>query len=352
MTEKVTTHLDASQSLIGLLNVLVVEDMRPDREWITEVLRGMGVQMIECAETLSTGATALMSGRFNCALLDSELPPDGKKAGLQLLLQKEPVPVYKIMLTQYSAYMRDALLMGARRFLDKAVVHGDSDELRLALLDAGLFVRSGLETIMGSEKMLYMFRHVAAIARRDEHVTVLGESGSGKENVARALHGLSVRASGPWIPVNCACLDPQGAEAELFGVAERAYTGTAARPGLLEAAHKGHVFFDEIGELSTVVQAKLLRILENPGELRREGATSPVRIDDAPVDFRGVFATDKRLYAAVEAGHFSRPLYERIAKQIVEAHGGEIAVESRVGEGSTFMVKLPIEDATKDKSNG
>jgi len=152
---------------------------------------------------------------------------------------------------------------------------------------------------------------LTAIGRLGPHdlpVLVHGESGVGKELVARALHGVSDRASGPWVAVNCAALTDTLAEATLFGVRRGAFTGaTHDRPGVFEEAHGGTLLLDEVGELSPALQAKLLRALE-AGEVTRVGEVRP-----RSVDVRVIAATWRDLEAESASGGFRHDLLHRLA---------------------------------------
>jgi Nif-specific regulatory protein len=139
-------------------------------------------------------------------------------------------------------------------------------------------------------------------------VLVRGETGTGKELIARALHALSDRSDEPFVAVNCAAIPDALIESELFGHKKGAFTGAIAdRRGKLALAHRGTVFLDEIGDLSLGAQAKLLRVLED-GEIQPLGAETSTR-----VDLRLVTATHKDLEAMIEAGTFRSDLYYRIA---------------------------------------
>jgi DNA-binding NtrC family response regulator len=155
--------------------------------------------------------------------------------------------------------------------------------------------------------MSKLYRRAGKVARGDVPVLILGESGSGKEVMARWLHARSRRADGPFLAVNCAALPKELLESELFGIEKGVATGVEARPGLLERGSGGTVFLDEVGDMAAETQAKVLRILENP-TLFRVGGRTPVR-----VDVRFLAATNRDLDALVEEGGFRRDLYHRLA---------------------------------------
>lgn len=151
-------------------------------------------------------------------------------------------------------------------------------------------------------------RLVRMVAPRRTSVLLLGETGTGKEMIARGIHEASPRCHRSWVVVNCAAIPEALLESELFGYARGAFTGAQqARPGRIVAAHGGTLFLDEIGELPLNLQSKLLRFLQQ-GELQRLGSNEPQR-----VDVRVVAATNVNLMAEVEAGRFRRDLYYRLA---------------------------------------
>jgi transcriptional regulator with GAF, ATPase, and Fis domain len=158
-----------------------------------------------------------------------------------------------------------------------------------------------------SAAMRELYATVRRVARRDVTICIEGESGVGKELIARAIHDASPRAAKPFVPLNCAALPESLIESELFGHAKGAFTGADRdRAGLVEAAHGGTLFLDEIGELPVGAQAKLLRLLQE-SELRRVGDTIVRR-----VDVRVLAATNRKLEAEIDAGRFREDLYYRI----------------------------------------
>jgi transcriptional regulator with GAF, ATPase, and Fis domain len=159
----------------------------------------------------------------------------------------------------------------------------------------------------GSSPMQRVYHLVERLAPKKLPVLVLGESGAGKELIARALHARSDRSGGPFFTVNCAALPENLLESELFGYRKGAFTGADRnKPGFFQLAHGGTLFLDEIGEMGPAMQAKLLRVLQE-GEVLPIGASSPV-----PVDVRIVSATNRDLPAMVKEGTFREDLFYRI----------------------------------------
>lgn len=157
-----------------------------------------------------------------------------------------------------------------------------------------------------------LYRQAGKVARGGVPVLILGESGAGKEVLARWVHARSSRAQGPFLAVNCAALPRELLEAELFGIEKGVATGVEARPGLLERGSGGTVFLDEVGDMAPETQAKVLRVLESTS-LYRVGGRAPVA-----VDVRFVAATNRDLETLVEEGSFRRDLYHRLAAFQVE----------------------------------
>jgi DNA-binding NtrC family response regulator len=155
--------------------------------------------------------------------------------------------------------------------------------------------------------MRRVMAQVERVAAGESRVCILGETGTGKELVARAVHDGSARRGGPFVTVNCAAVPGELIESELFGHEKGAFTGAAARhAGKFEQAHRGTLFLDEIGDMPAVMQAKLLRVLEE-GEIERVGGAGAIR-----VDVRVVVATHRNLEEQVRKGGFREDLYHRI----------------------------------------
>jgi DNA-binding NtrC family response regulator len=164
-------------------------------------------------------------------------------------------------------------------------------------------------TLVGQSAAIQeVYKRIGRVADSASSVLILGQTGTGKELVARAIHQLSRGRAGPFVAVNCAALPEHLVESELFGHVRGAFTGAVAdRPGRFEAADGGTLFFDEIGELPPPAQVKLLRFLDTQ-TIERLGAADPVR-----VDVRILAATNRDLAAEMAAGRFRRDLYYRLA---------------------------------------
>ncbi len=166
---------------------------------------------------------------------------------------------------------------------------------------------------MQSASMRRLDQVIQAVAPKDVPVTLIGESGSGKEVLARRIHEISPRRTGPFIPINCAAIPDALFESELFGHERGAFTGATERArGKVEAAEGGTLFLDEVGELALAMQVKLLRFLENRKYMRVGGSTK------LHADVRLVFATLRSLSDEVRAGRFRADLYYRIQGITIE----------------------------------
>jgi DNA-binding NtrC family response regulator len=167
----------------------------------------------------------------------------------------------------------------------------------------------GSEAVFHSAPMRDLMRRVQRVAQTSASVLITGESGSGKELVARAVHTFSLRCNKPWVDVNCAALPEHLIESELFGYEKGAFSGAdGQKQGLFELANGGTIFLDEIGELPSRMQVKLLRVLDGVPYYRLGGTRK------VAVDVRVVAATNQDLQAAIQAGSFRMDLFHRLAQ--------------------------------------
>jgi transcriptional regulator with PAS, ATPase and Fis domain len=167
----------------------------------------------------------------------------------------------------------------------------------------------GMRAIVASPRMLESLELASRVARTSATVLIQGESGSGKELIARALHQQSMRCNKPWVDVSCGALPEHLMESELFGYEKGAFSGAdCPKPGLFELAHTGTLFLDEVGELEPKMQVKLLRVLDGTPYYRL-GGTKKITID-----VRVLAATNVDLEEAVEDGRFRRDLFHRLSQ--------------------------------------
>jgi len=167
----------------------------------------------------------------------------------------------------------------------------------------------GMTAVVVSDPMTRLMGQVERIARSSASVLITGESGSGKEMIARAVHHYSLRTNKPWVDLSCAALPDQLLESELFGHEKGAFSGADhAKPGLFELAHQGTIFLDEVAELEPRMQVKLLRVLDGVPYYRLGG------VKKVAVDVRIVAATNQNLERAVETGRFRGDLYHRLSQ--------------------------------------
>jgi len=219
---------------------------------------------------------------------------------------------YRWMLIHYNPF-RDEQGCVVRWYATGTDIH-DRKEAEERILNENLALReeidrsSMFEEIVGSSEALRkVLFHVSKVAQSDSTVLILGETGTGKELIARAIHRQSKRAAGAFIRVNCAAIPPSLIASELFGYEKGAFTGALQRrPGRFESADGGTIFLDEIGELPPETQIALLRVLQER-EVERIGSNRPIS-----VDVRVVAATNRDLNAAVASGEFRRDLFYRL----------------------------------------
>jgi len=193
----------------------------------------------------------------------------------------------------------DKLLLTVENALKLQRLESENRQLRQRLGDH--------QIVFTGEAMKKVMAHVDRVASTETRVCILGETGTGKELVARSLHEKGPRSSGPFVAINCAAVPAELIESELFGHEKGSFTGATARhAGKFEQADHGTLFLDEIGDMPMSMQAKLLRVLEE-GEIERIGTTKPVS-----VNVRVIVATHRNLEALISEGKFRQDLYHRI----------------------------------------
>ncbi len=298
--------------------VLIVEDVPAMREQYAYDLRRLGGYETREASTVPAAREALAREPIDCVLLDLELPGEDGFALLETL-RAQGADVSVLVYTGTGDFDRcvRAVKLGAYGFLDKAepierVVHEIGralDHGRLTREVRRLSERFEEESsLVGKSAAIRALREgIAKLAPIPSPVLVTGESGSGKELVARELHRVGKRPRGPFVAVNCAALPENLVESELFGHERGAFTGAdRARRGAFELAGRGTIFLDEIGELPAAAQAKLLRVLEDE-RLTRVGGEKPIA-----AAARVVAATNRDLDAETAAGRFREDLLYRL----------------------------------------
>ena len=286
-------------------SILVVDDEKSQREILEMILSGEGYDVT----TASSGEAAMKfveSRRFDLVLTDLKMTG---MSGLDLLkeLTNFDKSIIVILLTAHGSVDSavDALRLGAFDYLQKPY---DKDKL-LDTVSRALNKLSVLDTeiVSVSPEMDKVKKLILKIAKSNSTVLIRGESGTGKELIARSIHKNSLRANEVFQAVNCAAINENLLESELFGHEKGSFTGAIAeKKGLFEIADKGSLFLDEIGELDISLQAKLLRALQEK-EIRRVGG-----IKEIDVDVRVVAATNRDLLKMAEEKRFREDLYYRL----------------------------------------
>jgi two-component system response regulator PilR (NtrC family) len=300
--------------------ILIVEDEKSMMEVLKILLEGEKYEVVAASDGLE-GLSYIANDIFDLVITDIKMP---KVGGFELLKKaKEISPdTIVIMITAFGTTEAaiDAMKLGAYDYINKPF---KIDEIRLiiekalekkrlseevSLLRKKVKTTYRLENIIGqSPQMQELFRLIPKIAQSNSNVLIIGESGSGKELVAAALHNLSHRKDRNFVAINCAAFPEGLLESELFGHMRGSFTGAMHnKQGLFEIADSGSVFLDEIGEMPINLQAKLLRVLEN-GSFRRVGGTTDIK-----VDVRVISATNKDIKEETASGRFREDLFYRL----------------------------------------
>ena len=309
-------------------NILIVDDELSMRQFLTHLFK-RDEHAVRAAQNGREAMALLREQAADVVISDVKMPDMG---GIELLrAARELQPdVEFIMMTAFANVdtAREAFLLGAFDFIQKPF---DNDLLKeivaralskIALvkktqalqdeneaLIKGQRARGQLGNIIGqSDRMQAVYQMIETVAQVQSTVLITGDSGTGKELVARAIHDLSPRAQKPFVSVNCGAFTETLLESELFGYVKGSFTGaTANRKGLFEAAEQGTIFLDEIGDMSTAMQVKLLRVLQER-KVRPVGA-----VEEIEVNTRVIAATNRDLSALVKEGVFREDLFYRIS---------------------------------------
>lgn len=304
-----------------MANLLIVDDEQSYRQLLSLVFESEGHQ-VRTAMNGREALEALQKHPAEIIISDVRMPD---MDGISLLrAARELYPDIGIVLMTAFATVdtaREAFKLGADDFIQKPF---DVEELKLIVrktLDKQEIIsenrafkraqreRGSIKNIIGrSDKMQAVFQMIETVAEVQSTILINGESGTGKELVARAIHDLSPRAEKPFISINCGAFTDTLLESELFGYMKGSFTGAATnRKGLFEAADKGTIFLDEIGEMTSSMQVKLLRVLQER-RVRPVGAH-----EEFSIDARVIAATNRDLKQMVEEGSFREDLFYRIS---------------------------------------
>ena len=301
-----------------MAHLLIVDDDANTLASLARAFRLSGHEATVC-DNAARAIELARGGSFDMILSDVVMPG---KDGLTLLEELRAInvtlPVVMISGQATVEMAVRATRLGAIDFLEKPL----STEKLLLTVENGLRLtrlekenrelrqRVGggqPDIVWSSEPMRRLMLQLERVAPSEARVCILGETGTGKELIARAIHERSGRAKGPFVTLNCAAVPAELIESELFGHEKGAFTGAGSRhAGKFEQAHQGTLFLDEIGDMPLGMQAKLLRVLQE-GELERVGGEKPI-----PVNVRVVVATHRDLDQLVSAGHFRQDLYHRV----------------------------------------
>lgn len=304
-----------------MAKILIVDDEAGMRRILDVNLRRDSHVVVQAAG-VAEAVKLLEHEDFEVILTDQKMP-DGSGLDVLRAAQKDDSTTSVIFLTAVGTVELavESMRQGAVDFLTKpfepdvvkAAVRRAAERTSLlrenAVLKSTVRKLEATEYILGnSEPIRHVRVFISRVAPTNTTVLITGETGTGKELVARAIHRSSLRAEKPFIAINCAAVTETLLESELFGHERGAFTGAEkSRAGLFEAAHEGTIFLDEIAEMSPAAQAKLLRVLAD-GEIQRVGSTTTKR-----VDVRVLAATHQNLRQQVERGRFREDLYFRLA---------------------------------------
>jgi two-component system response regulator PilR (NtrC family) len=300
------------------MRALIVDDELNIRKILRVILEENNLEVNEAA-SVSESVETIKDNYFDMAIVDLRLP-DGSGINVLKTIKENSPDTVVLVITAFASTETavETMKAGAYDYVTKPF---NVDEIRIILKNISdkILLENRVKELQQyadeyqnmigkSESMQRLFKVIDKVAPFDSHILIIGESGSGKELVAKALHNRSRRANKRLIAINCASLPSELLESELFGYSKGAFTGAyASKRGLIEDADGGTLFLDEIGEMPLALQAKLLRFLEDK-KIRPLGSGK-----ETDVDVRVVAATNKTFKELIEKGEFREDLYYRLS---------------------------------------
>ncbi|WP_435354282.1 sigma-54-dependent transcriptional regulator [Emticicia sp. SJ17W-69] len=301
--------------------ILIIDDEEKLRNLLAKILTMEGFEVFQAGDCKS-GLKILEQNTIDVVICDVKLP-DGRGVDLTKTIKGQYPTVEVILLTAYGNIPDgvQAIKNGAFDYITKGddnnkiipllykAIEKVSLSKRVQQLEKQLGEKHSFDKIIGKSKIMQQTIDLAKkVAETDTTVLLTGETGTGKEVFAQAIHQASRRNNQNFVAINCSAFSKDLLESEMFGHKAGAFTGAIKdQKGLFEEAHNGTIFLDEIGEMALDLQAKLLRIIES-GELLKVGESKPIK-----VNVRIIAATNRDLLKEIEAGHFREDLYYRIS---------------------------------------
>ncbi len=302
-----------------MAKILIVDDEAAQRRIMGDILKAVGHQ-IAFAANVDQAEEAIGDFQPDVILTDMKMPGRGGLALVEMI-GKLPMPPEVVVITAFGSvdtavkamrlgaydYLtkpmeKVELLLMAERAAEKYALRVESRRLRQELNQ-----KIGEGLVAKSEIMKTILDTVSLVSQSDATVLIRGETGTGKERIARLIHQQGSRGNKPFMAINCAAFPENLLETELFGYEKGSFTGAQARKiGLIESAQSGTLFLDEVGDMSLSTQAKVLRVLQER-EIRRVGGTTVL-----PVDIRVISATHKDLSEGIKQGTFREDLFYRL----------------------------------------
>ena len=314
------------------LSVLIIDDNAKSLELLSTALAQPGLEILTASDP-EQGLDLVYNKHPQIVLTDLVMPHLSGMEVLERIMEFDPSTDVILMTAHYSTESAvEAIKKGASDYLNKPISiaalararrqaggRGSQGSSGRAQLEGELLASSEFEGIVGRSPVMWeMFPQIRRVAPHYRTVLITGETGTGKDLVARALHRLSPVAAGRYVVLNCSAVVETLFESELFGHVKGSFTGaTNDKAGLFEHAHGGTLFLDEIGDMPLATQAKLLRVLQNQ-EVQRVGSLSSRK-----VDVRVIAATNHNLRAAIAEKRFREDLYYRLS--MVEIHVPRLA---------------------------